>query len=131
MAGTHTISIQYSGGGVSAVQKTISATGNTEINYPNVTVSASGTTTLNGPIVMDPDGVIQSCCFNATGNCTLTFDATSGSDVTIGLTANSPFIRYADGSNLGGLPTASDTYTMKVLNAAGTTITFDGRMIMT
>lgn len=125
MSVTHTISTTYSGGGTSPIQVATTDSGEGELNF-NQTCSGAGTTTLDPIVIMNPATKVLRYSYQASGNCTLKWDAQSGSDVTIALTAN--VAQVINGAT--GLPSGTDTYTLSVLNAAAGTITFDGRHLL-
>lgn len=128
MSKTHTISKTYSGGGTSVITVSTAYTGETETDYEGP-AAGSGTTTFGVPTVFNPATALQCCEFNATGNCTLTWDAQAGSDVTMPLTANTPVIIENITGTMAGVPSGADTYTLKVTNAGTSSITFEGRLL--
>lgn len=132
MAGnvTHTITQTYSGGGSLPVARTINQVGQSQGVYQTQCAGAT-TTTLSPPLVMDPDALIQAYCLLATGNCSLIFDATSGSDSTVTLTANTAKIQVTDETTdlISGVPTAADTYTLKVVVPGSDSISVDLRFL--
>jgi hypothetical protein len=81
---------------------------------------------------MDPDAAIQAYAMLATGNCSVIFDATSGSDSTVALTANSAKIQVTDDVTdlISGVPTSADTYTLKVVVPGADSITVDLRFLI-
>lgn len=130
MSVSHSISQTYSGGGVTPVSQTITATGSYELNDDTI-CAGSATTTLNPTAIFNPRTAVQACCYLASGNCTLDFHGQSGGANTIALAANTPFIRAANGSTITDLPSGSDTYTFRIQNAGATTITVGIRNVLT
>lgn len=128
MSKQHTIAKTYTGGGTSPVSSSVTYSGESETDY-NGPAAGSGTTTFGNPMVFNPATALQCCEFQADGNCTLTWDAQAGSDVTMALTANTPVIIENTTGTMAGVPSGSDTYTLKIVNAGTSSITFEGRML--
>ena len=130
MSKQHTVIKSYSGGGPNAMSSSSVWVGSAETDWDQ-SCGASATTSLSPVLVIDPDSNCLAYGFKADGNCTLWFDgaSTSTTDTSIALTANQPVIVERSGSTIAGIPTASDTYTLKLANATTVAINVDLRML--
>lgn len=129
---TRNLQISYSGNGLSPVARTYTLTGQSNFGIDTI-CAGSATTTISPALITDPDSNVRTFCFLASGDCTLHFDLTSGTDTSIALAANTPEIYKENPSGTIPVlpaPSGNDTLTFKIANAGSGTITFFGDLLV-